>query len=353
MNPPQPGAVETVLGPVEPGELGITLTHEHLLIDLAPYIQAPIGASARKIYESPVSQENLGYVRHYSTPSADNARLLDVSVAIEEANLYKQHGGGTMVDATSIGIARDPVGLARISRQTGLHIVMGSSYYVAAFHPPDMDQRSEDSIVDDIVRDVTQGVDGTTIRSGIIGEVGCTWPLTDNERKVVRASGRAQQITGAPLLIHPGRDETAPARIVDILREVGADIERTIMGHLDRTVFQRDTLLALAQTGCYLEWDLFGREVSHYPLSPAVDMPGDAKRMDDIAWIASEGYGDKIVVAHDICSKDRLLSYGGHGYFYILANIVPRMRHRGFDEDAITKILVGNPAAALTFTEPA
>ena len=224
MNLPQPGAVETVLGPVEPGELGITLTHEHLLIDLAPYIQAPIGASARKIYERPVSQENLGYVRHYSTPSADNARLLDVSVAIEEANMYKQHGGGTMVDATSIGIARDPVGLARISRQTGLHIVMGSSYYVAAFHPPDMDQRSEDSIVDDIVRDVTQGVDGTTIRSGIIGEVGCTWPLTDNERKVVRASGRAQQITGAPLLIHPGRDETAPARIVDILREVGADI---------------------------------------------------------------------------------------------------------------------------------
>ena len=81
-------------------------------------------------------------------------------------------------------------------------------------------------------------------------------------------------------------------------------------------------------------------------------MPGDAKRMDDIAWIASEGYGDKIVVAHDICSKDRLLSYGGHGYFYILANIVPRMRSRGFSDEAIHNILVDNPTAALTFAAP-
>ena len=74
--------------------------------------------------------------------------------------------------------------------------------------------------------------------------------------------------------------------------------------------------------------------------------------MDDIAWISSEGYSDRVVVAQDICSKDRLLKFGGHGYFYILSHIVPRMEKRGFDDGAIRGILVDNPAAALAFSAP-
>lgn len=352
MASPTPGTVTTVLGAVDPKDLGVTLAHEHLLVDLAPYIQQPTTSSSREIYESPVSEDNLGYIRYYDVPNSDNSRLMDITVAIEEASLYKQNGGGTLVDATSIGIARDPLGLARISRQTGLNIIMGSSYYVDFFHPADMDQRSEESIVSDIVLDVTEGAEGTSIKSGIIGEVGCTWPLTDNERKVVRASGLAQRITGAPILIHPGRDETAPMQIIDILGEVGADINRTIMGHLDRTVFEREALMELARTGCYLEWDLFGREQSYYPLNPNIVMPNDTKRIEDIAWIASQGYADKIIVAHDICSKDRLLSYGGHGYFYILRTIVPRMRQLGVEQELINKVLVDNPASALEIANP-
>ena len=136
-----------------------------------------------------------------------------------------------------------------------------------------------------------------------------------------------------------------------MLREAGADLDHTIMGHLDRTIFLRDTLKVLAGTGCYMEWDLFGTETSYYPLNPKIDMPTDAGRMDDIAWITSEGFGRKILVAHDICAKHRLESYGGHGYSYILGNIAPRMRTRGFGEDAIDDILVSNPGDTLTFQE--
>ena len=118
----------------------------------------------------------------------------------------------------------------------------------------DMDRLTEDAIVEQIVRDVMEGVDGTVIRSGVIGEIGCSWPLAENERKVLRASVQAQRITGAPLLIHPGRDETAPLQIIEVLTEAGADLSRTIMGHLDRTVFLRGTLTQIAKTGCYMEW---------------------------------------------------------------------------------------------------
>ena len=159
-------------------------------------------------------------------------------------------------------------------------------------------------------------------------------------------------MTGAPLLIHPGRNEAAPLQIIEVLEDAGADLNRTIMGHLDRTVFLKETLTQIAVTGCYMEWDLFGNESSYYPPNPSIDMPSDAKRIDDIAWISSQGYGHKVVVAQDICAKHRLVKYGGHGYHYILGHVVPRMRARGLSSEALNKILVENPRDALTFVEP-
>ena len=343
------GLAQTVTGPVDPGELGVTLTHEHLLLDATHMSERPVEASAREFYDRPLSMEIMGYIRHHAAPNINNFRVNSVETAIAETMLYKQYGGDTIVDATSLGIGRDPVGLARISRATGVNVIMGGSHYVDQAHPEDMDERAEDEIFGKIVEDVMVGVDGTGIKCGIIGEVGCTWPLTDNERKVLRASARAQQATGAPILIHPGRDEVAPLEIVEVLSEAGADLGNTIIGHLDRTIFERRTLKMLAESGCYLEWDLFGQEQSYYTPNTNIDMPSDAKRMDDIAWISSEGYGDKVVVAHDICQNHRLVKYGGHGYFYILNHIVPRMRERGFSGEAIDKILVDNPKEALAF----
>ena len=219
-------------------------------------------------------------------------------------------------------------------------------------HPKDMASRDEDDIVEEIIGDLSEGVDETGIRAGLIGEIGCSWPLTENERKVLRAAGRAQAVTGAPLLIHPGRDETAPLEIVEVLEGVGTDLTHTIVGHLDRTVFEKSTLRSLAESGVYLEWDLFGREQHYYWANPAIDMPHDGQRIADIAWTIKQGYGDRVVVAHDICTKDRLLKYGGHGYFYFLSRIVPRMRFRGFTESEINAILVDNPANALSLREP-
>ena len=347
------GKVQTVLGPVEPEALGVTLTHEHLFIDLTGVLPGrPTGAGWHDIYDEPLSADNVGLVRHHFVPNKDTGRLSDLDVAITEATYFKRRGGGTLVDVTNPDIGRDPVNLAAVAHETDLNIVMGAGHYVDVAHPSDMDIRTEDDIVQEFVCDLTEGVDGTGIKSGIIGEIGCSWPLTDNERKVLRAAGRAQAMTGAPLLIHPGRSETAPLEIASVLDEVGTDLSHTIIGHLDRTIFERATLKALAETGVYLEWDLFGREQHYYWANEAIDMPHDGQRIADIARTIEQGYGDRIVVAHDICTKDRLLKYGGHGYFYLLARIVPRMRYRGYTEEQIDAILVGNPASALTFRTP-
>jgi phosphotriesterase-related protein len=304
------------------------------------------------IYNAPLSLENLGHVRHYHAPNIYNGRLDDVEIAIEEARLYAEWGGRSIIDVTSIGIGRNSQGLARISREGGLNVVMGASYYLGEAHPADMEDRSEDQIVDEIVRDVTVGVDGTKIKAGVIGEVGCSWPMTENELKVLRASARAQRVTGAPLLIHPGMDQLAPLEIIDIVREAGGQLDRMTIAHIERTIFDRDVLRLTFESGCFLAWDQFGREVSYYSPQPSTDFPNDATKMDYVAWAINEGFGDKVLVAHDICYKDRLLAYGGHGLPYILQNIVPRMQNRGISRDAIDKILVDNPARAFTFGIP-
>ena len=340
------GMVQTVLGPVSPAELGPTMTHEHLLIDFLCMFNPPPEATARARAEEPITLENLGWVRYNSFSNRDNLLLGDEETAIEEASLYKRAGGGTIVDATTIGIGRDPLALARIARATGLNVVMGAGYYVDAVHPEGMDTLAEPDIAAQIVADITQGVGDTGVRAGIIGEIGCTWPLTANERKVLRAAASAQRETGAAILIHPGRSEAAPREILDVLAESGGDVGRTIMGHLDRTIADFDTLMDLASSGCYLEWDLFGNESSHYPLSD-ISMPSDAQRIDVIAKTVAEGYGERIVVAHDVCTKHRLVRYGGHGYGHIVENIVPRMRQR-LSAQEVDAILVQNPARILT-----
>ena len=345
------GKAQTVLGPVDAADLGITITHEHLLVTMQHVAKEPADPGHRAAFHAPVTMETLGRLRYSGQANKDNLGLADELTAIEEVSLYKQAGGCTLVDASSIGIGRNPAALARIARASGLNIVMGSSYYVEENYPPscNMDAKTEDEIVDEIVRDIFEGVEETGVRAGLIGEVGCSWPLTANERKVLRASGRAQRLTGAPLMIHPGRHSSAPFEIVKVLREVDTDLGRTIMCHIDRTIDREVDLKALAETECVLEYDLFGMEHSYYPWTIPVDMPNDGGRLRWLAWLIAEGHGSQIVISHDICMKCLLVRYGGAGYAHIPANVVPFMHRKGFKEKDIRTILVDTPRRLLAF----
>ena len=345
------GKVQTVLGLIDTDALGLTLTHEHLFTQMSHIAKEPAEPVARDLFHAPLDINLLGAIRHGRAVNLEDCRLDDETSAIEEVAIFKKAGGGTLVDASSIGVGRDPRALARVSSATGLNIVMGCSYYVEANYPPEsgVEAKDEDTIVDEIVGDIFTGADGTEIAAGIIGEVGCSWPLTATESKVLRASGRAQRITGAALSIHPGRHSKAPGEIVEVLREAKADLNRTIICHMDRTLDNHDMILELAASGCVLEYDLFGSENSYYPWALPVDMPNDARRLGLLQLLVAEGFGDQIVISHDICFKHQLVRHGGHGYAHIPANVVPLMRRKGFDEETIHAILVDTPARLLTF----
>ena len=343
------GQVQTVLGPIASETLGITLPHEHLLIDFKVMFAEPAAAADKGRAWQPVSLDNLGWVRQNFNANLDNLRLLDERVAQDEILLFKQAGGRTVVDPTPRSLARDPLALARIARGTGLNIVMGAGYYVAAAHPPDMDRRSVDDLARELVADVAVGVGDTGVRSGLIGEIGCTWPWTDNEKKVVRAAVAAQRETGAPLMIHPGRHPRAPMDIAEFVQKEGGDLGRTIMCHICRTIADVRAVIDLAQTGLWLEYDLFGLETSYYPYNPAFDMPNDGGRMAHILALLEAGHRDQILMSHDIAYKHCLVTYGGYGYHHLLVNVVPRLRAKGVDDVSLRRLLVENPARAFVF----
>ncbi len=343
------GKALTVLGPVDAETMGVTLPHEHLLIDFAVMFREPSSASEKGLAYQPVSLSNVGWVRQHFNANLDNLRLLDEETAQDEIMLFRRAGGQTVVDPTNVSLSRDPLALARISRATDLNIVMGTGYYVAAAHPADMDGRSEESIVDEIVRELTVGVGDTGVRAGLIGEIGNTWPWTDNEKKVVRAAVEAQRRTGAPLMIHPGRDEQAPMQLVELIAKQGGDLRRTVMCHIERTIADERHLDDLAATGIWLEYDLFGLENSYYPYNPDFDMPNDGGRMAQILRLMARGHVSQILMSHDIAYKSSLTKYGGYGYHHLLVNVVPRLRRKGVDAAALRRLLVDNPRRAFTF----
>ncbi len=339
-----------MLGPIEPAKVGVTLTHEHLLIDFTTVLTPPAEASQRKLMNEKVSFKNIGWVRYNWTSNVDNLQILDEEISTWEAKEYYNAGGTTIVDVTSIGLARDPLALVRISRATGLNVVMGAGHYIDRTHPDGFDGLSVDEIAKTIVHDVDDGVGNTGVRAGIIGEIGCSWPWTDAERRSVHAGVIAQRETGAPLLIHPGRNDRAPLEILNAIDEWGGDLGRTVMGHVERTIYDRGILKEVAATGAYMNFDLFGHDSSYYPFAPESYMPGDHQRIDQIEYLMSESKADRVLLAHDICSKHRLKTYGGHGWDHILTRVVPRMRHRGFTEEQIRMILVDNPTRMLAFS---
>ena len=361
------GKVQTVLGPVDPEELGVTLAGDSVFIDLSNFRGPPTEASAREIYFAPTSLETQSAQRYYGIRNAQQLRLGDVNEAIEEVMLFKQWGGETIVDNGSIGLGRDPVALARVSRATGVKIVMGGSYYAIRSHPPEVAGMDEDALAEKIANEVTEGVAETGIKPGALGETGLTTPISEVEVKVLRATGRASMATGVPIVIHPAEENEGPLHHIEVLGKLGVDLSNVIMCHVSTRT--DDVVTEVARAGCFLRFEGFtdgGRAGSSYTATYSGTAVGNENPQQALArgsegaeanlrrilGIFEQGYGDQVLICTDMNVRFRLQKYGGHGYQFLLENVMPRLRHIGFGEDDISALFVGNPARAFTFAAP-
>jgi phosphotriesterase-related protein len=338
------GKAQTVLGLVDPASLGPTLMHEHLLWDIRP---PKLRADPDQGPEITLCNcYAINYGRKAKVPG--NLRLLCEATATEELRLMAQEGGRTVVELSSGGLDPRPNGLVALARDAGVNVVMGCGHYVHEYQPLANHGRTVESFAAEMVDQIELGAWNTDIRAGIIGEIGCQAPWTELEKRVMTGAVMAMRQTGAALNVHPGRHPDQPQEVADFVRGLGATMDRVIISHIDRTIFDEERLFRLADAGVVIEFDLFGQEQSYYALSD-IDMPNDVIRLRMIRGLIARGHLERVVISHDICYRTRLTRFGGHGYGHIFANVVPLMRSRGFDSAEIEAILVGNPRRLLTF----
>jgi phosphotriesterase-related protein len=310
------GQVQTVLGPVAPGDLGFTLPHEH-------------------------TKCSLWWVENrwdYWELIGDEPRIN------EELAAYRALGGGTLVDVTPIGIGRDLARLARLSQATGLHIVAGAGWYRQAYYPAEarIDRRSVDDLADEIVQEFIDG----PVRPGIIGEIGTDKPwVTAQEERVFRAAARAALRTGASVTTHAVQSDVGLAQLA-ILEEEGLDPARIVIGHCDshpRLEHWRE----IVRRGAHVQADFLG--MSFTPLERA-DEP---KVVELISTLLNEGFEKQILLSQDVCHDSQLASYGGNGYTYLQKSFLPQLAAAGVNAATIKTITVENPARLLTLRAPA
>jgi len=369
------GKIITVRGRVDPDLIGITLMHEHLFLDLRknhlphpmpvniPGRSEPImtsddfPATELEIWESKLDFKNL-HLAKIVAPISDNYLLADETVAIDEVNNFKKSGGGTIVDVTSIGLKRDPEALRRVSQATGIHLVMGTGYYQKVFHPEDMDERTVENLTSEIVQDLTLGIRGSGIRAGVIGEIGVNGdPISFNEEKSIRASTRASLLTGAAMTFHRGGTGSERHTTLDLVEAEGGDLGRVILGHSDEITDDFELMNDLLKRGVYMQFDLIGREYAIDQINAinpetSLDLSVTGKDAIAIPKLIDAGFGDRILLSHDVCWKTHLRKYGGFGYSFIIERFLPYLRKIGVQECQINKMMIENPRRILPFVLP-
>jgi predicted metal-dependent phosphotriesterase family hydrolase len=307
--------VQTVLGPIEPEDLGFTLPHEHTQIAL---------------WHIPARWDYWQLTR-------------DEPLILEELAAFREAGGRSLVDLTVSGVGRDPSWLEGLARASDLNIVISCGWYRGAYYPTEalIDRRSVDDLADELVREATEGVGGTGIRPGIIGEIGTDKPwISALEERVHRAAARAARLTGLAITTHSVLSPVGLDQL-RLFEEEGVDPGRVVIGHAD-SYPHIDHYLAIIERGASVEFDFLGMS-----FTPA-ERHGEARIVDLLCDLLSRGYAEHILLSQDVCHDSQLLRYGGKGYTYLADTFLPRLREAGVQETEIETMTVANPRRLLT-----
>lgn len=291
------GKIQTMLGLINSEKMGFTLAHEHLFSDLTGIIPKPFRFLFRRF------------------------KKLDVDEAISEARLFRQAGGGTIVDATPSANCFENmhINLTKVSQVAGVNIICGTSYYTDRAWTKEQRNKSVQEIADEYISNIENGFGDTGIKPGMIGEVGVSWPMAESERKSLKAAAIASKKTGLPISIHSGFNESSPKEIAMLLLDEGVQPSRIILGHM-ATAFapdRRADMLQFAKMGTFLAFDQFTTPKSSFKM---IKRPywSDEACVDAIIFLDKEGFGDRILISGDMMTRAMHTYKGGPGYIYLL-----------------------------------
>ena len=336
---------QTVLGPIDPDQLSVTLPHEHLLVDCRCLWSSPEDDLKRSYSNERVKMSNLGVLRRSPTIAKDNLLLDDLDLAVKEVSEFRKMGGRSIVDLTNMGLGRNARALRTVAIRSKLNIITGCGYYVAKSHPIRVRRADVDEISDQMIHDISTGIDGSSVRAGVIGEIGVGAKMDPQEKKVLKAAAAANLETGCPIMVHLSSSGREGTNVLNLLEEAGVPARSVALCHLD-TQLDIEYDISLAQRGCYICYDQFGEE---YDDIDGLTFPRDIERVKCVIRLRDRGLLDRLLISHDIGLKVALKYYGGTGYDHILRNVAPLLKKNGLEKEEISTLIIKNPKRFLTF----
>ncbi len=331
---PEGSVIRTIVKDFAPDQLpaGSVQIHEHVTGVFAP--------------TPPPTQPDL--VPGVAAP-ANEAEYL--ALMIDELKMAKADGLGCLVDAASNQRrdSRTVENLRKISSESNVPVVLGGGYYqdlaMPAKYPAEMLALSEDALTDELV------ADAGTQRWGALGEIASSQPMQAEERRLLRAVGRAQAKTNLPIFTHTPHQGCPSCAVgqLDVLESVGVDPRRVCIGHLATIRPDAEPLAltakALATRGAFLGFDTVGHMMGRSAIP-------EAHKVKYVLAVLEAGFEDHVLLSADSTPAPQLKANWGQGFASVVAQFVPKLRYAGVNDRLLHKLLVDNPRRFLAFVPP-
>jgi len=299
--------IQTVRGRIKPSQLGMTLIHEHILVDF-------IGAdkvSKDRYNPDEVFEVMLPYLKE-----------------------IKDLGVTGFAECTPMFIGRDAELMARFAQALDMHILTNTGMYKEPYLPKYAFEKTEDELAQMWINEINQGIEGTQIKAGFIKIAVNPGSLIPIQQKIVRSAARTSKATGATIACHTGHG-VAVLETLDILKSEGLPLEKFIFVHAG-SESDFNYHVKVAEQGAWVEYDGIS--------------PGEANRyIQLIEAMLDKGYGDRLLLSQDAGWYNVGDPRGGNirSFAYIVRDFIPLMEKSGIDKKTIDKLFIENPAKAL------
>jgi phosphotriesterase-related protein len=345
--------VVTVRGEVAPDQLGPTMAHEHFFLDASRFYD-PSSLHDPSLGDLPMEPRFAGLARWEGHLFKDNLYFdaaKDFDLVLDEVSDFVAAvgEGACLVDLTTVGLDPQYERVVELAERTGAHVVAGAGVYVHAMHPAWVCSADVDELTEWFSREIGQGMGGTSVKPGILGEIGTSEQLEPCEERVLQAAAGAAQASGLAVNVHCNPSTLdVTTRILDVLEEAGHDLTRTYLSHLDE-IWDLDYHDTVLSRGVVVGFDSFGQD--GYFTSSWKSL-SDQTKADTMVALIGLGYRDQLVMAQDICKKHHLQRFGGMGYSHVVRRVVPRLQEvHDLDDATIHQLLVATPRRLLTVAD--
>lgn len=283
----------------------------------------------------------------------------DPELVAAELTDFREAGGHCVVDVTPAELTRQAhvdgmvqcgclvpsvsrcshnvAAIQEVSDRSGVQVVLGTGRYREPYLDARfIDQTRVEELADIFICDLNHGFAGTSVRAGVIGEIGSDhWYVSAREERVLRAAAVASQETGALVVTHAARWPIGLQQLT-LLTEAGVVPEHICVGHAD-LVPSPDYHRKVAETGAYLAFDTI-RGLSEWELR---------RRLGWIRDLVDGGHAERLLLSHDVCRKSHLRRCGGTGFTYLLSEFHTAFLEFGLSQELFDLFMIHNPRRAL------